>query len=65
MKVSIRNLIACQRHVDLDYVDELSARLLENTSSESIARFCLLSPLPLHPPKQLQIKSMEFSANMA
>jgi hypothetical protein len=60
MKVGIRNLIACQRHVDLDYVDTLSARLLENVSSESIARFCLLSPLPLHPPKQLQISPNAF-----
>lgn len=60
MKVSIRNLIACQRHIDLDYVEELSARLRENTSAESIARFCLLSPLPLDPPKQLQISPNAF-----
>ena len=55
MKVSTRNLVSCQRHVDLDYVRNLVAHLRSNAEPEAVARFCLLPPLPLETPKQLQI----------
>jgi hypothetical protein len=54
-KVELRNLVACQRHVDLDFVDTLKERLTQSMTREQLAAFCLLPAIAPPLPKCQQL----------
>jgi hypothetical protein len=59
-KVELDRLVACQRQVDLDYVDSLKEEISNDLSSEEHARFCLLPRTPPPAPKQQQLAQNAF-----
>jgi hypothetical protein len=59
-RVELDRLVACQRQVDLDYVDCLKAEISKDISPEEHARFCLLPRTPPPAPKQQQLAPNAF-----
>jgi hypothetical protein len=54
-KVELQNLVACQRQVDLNFVDTLKEHLTAPLTLEQLARFCLLPAIPPPFPKCQQL----------
>ncbi len=54
-KVELQNLVACQRQVDLNFVDTLKEHLTAPLTLEQLARFCLLPSIPPPFPKCQQL----------
>ena len=49
--VEIDNIIATQREVLLDYVDQLSKKIPKNPSEDDLLKFCLIPEKQVHKPK--------------
>ena len=62
--VEIDNLIAVQRNVLLDYVDQLTKKIPKNPSEDDLLKFCLIpeQQVPLPKPTRKNSKSWYFSS---
>ena len=62
--VEIDSLIAVQRNISLDYVDELAKKIPKNPSEDDLLKFCLIpeQQVPLPKPTRKNSKSWYFSS---